>query len=188
MIHGSISRPNEVKNTGASKNAVIDRVAKVIYYMPNGLTTTENKLMKYDIVENTITELPGIPGDYSEFTGLALLDGSQLVGYSPHSDFLMFYSTSKNQWYKGKMLPANLIGKNLVLRKLTNDDILIYDKDLGIETIGLVFIYSVKDNSFTDLSTTNVDNLNGNSGLVLMNSGKVMFLSPEINDTTYLLK
>lgn len=171
----SKERLNETKSLGYT-NAITQISYKDFLYVPVG----QKNFYRYDVLNNTITKLGGIPLPGDEFTFIKLTASRVLViGSTDYSTTI--YDYSKDSFVEGVYVrPESFISNKDIALFLDNGDSIIF-KTVEDSLAESSILYHTLGNSSLEVTEARFNHMFPKS-TIRLNSGEVLL---GVNDTTY---
>lgn len=130
-LMSTISRPAETKSIGWT-NAIYQVDINNFIYNPVGT----NKLIKVNIANNTLTDLPDIPLNPTSTFTFAYLGNNRILIIGGTNNETMVYDFGSNIYTKGiSIVPASFVNANLKTISLINGDSLILNPSITESTV-----------------------------------------------------
>lgn len=183
----SLSRNDELYSLGIT-NAITQITENEFIYIP----FSSNKIKKYNISNNTITELITIKNNTNYKGSMIKLQNNQVLLYGGENFEALVYNIAENVFTKStSIIPSSFLNRPLKVIELINGDSILYrTTKLTTDTGTSVKYFNISTMLFEDIEETFADT-DIPTGVIRTSTGQVLFTTYSVLDnilSTYVVK
>jgi hypothetical protein len=183
----SLSRSDELYSLGIT-NAITQISETEFIYIPY----SSNKIKKYDISNNTITELITIKNNTTFKGSMIKLQNNQVLLYGGENFEAIVYNIAENIFTKStSIMPSSFLNRDLKAIELINGDTILYrTTKLTTDTDSSVKYFNITTMLFEDIEET-FSKTDIPTGVIRTGTGQVLFTTYSAQNnilSTYVVK